>query len=376
MQNLIYWSPFLGNVGTVKSTINSAIAFKKFSKDKYNVQIINVFGEWNDYKEILKKFDIELINLTFNYRNFLPKNGFVKSRISYILIFLISFIPLLKFLKKENNSIFIAHLITSLPLLINYIFKINSKIILRISGFPKLHFLRKKFWQLTTKNIFLVTCPTEELMQNIKKFKILNTTKIRFLPDAIIDIKDFLNKKKTQIELPTKKKFILAVGRLTRQKNYKYLLDEIKYFLLSNNDYDLIILGDGEDKNALEKQISDINLNGRIFILGYKKNPYAYMSKARALVLSSLWEEVGFVIVESALSNLLVFSSNCPNGPKEFLENGRAGYLFNSNEKNALKNIIDKVNSENYKRKIIAKKNCLKYTKFRHFKTFNNILST
>ena len=100
------------------------------------------------------------------------------------------------------------------------------------------------------------------------------------------------------------------------------------------------------------------------------------MSKARALVLSSLWEEVGFVIVESALSNLLVFSSNCPNGPKEFLENGRAGYLFNSNEKNALKNIIDKVNSENYKRKIIAKKNCLKYTKFRHFKTFNNILST
>ena len=49
MQNLIYWAPFLGNVGTIKSTLNSALAFKKFSNQKYNVKIINVFGEWNNY---------------------------------------------------------------------------------------------------------------------------------------------------------------------------------------------------------------------------------------------------------------------------------------------------------------------------------------
>ena len=122
MQNLIYWSPFLGNVGTIKSTLNSAIAFKKYSKNNYNVKIINVFGEWNDYEKIINKFDIELINLSFNYISYLPKNGFIKSRISYIIIFLISFFPLLKFLKKENNSIFIAHLITSLPLLLNFFF--------------------------------------------------------------------------------------------------------------------------------------------------------------------------------------------------------------------------------------------------------------
>ena len=59
MQNLIYWSPFLGNVGTVKSTLNSALAFKKFSKNKYNVKIINVFGEWNNYKNILSKLGIK-----------------------------------------------------------------------------------------------------------------------------------------------------------------------------------------------------------------------------------------------------------------------------------------------------------------------------
>jgi len=175
--------------------------------------------------------------------------------------------------------------------------------------------------------------------------------------------------------LPTDKKFLLSVGRLTKQKNYNYLLNEIKNFLRSNSDFDLVILGDGEDRNIIKKKISDFNMNDRIHILGYKKNPYSYMLKASALILCSLWEEVGFVIVEAALSNLLVFSSNCPNGPKEFLENGRAGFLFNTNEKNALNNKIDKINSDNYKKKIYAKKNCLKYTKFRHFKVFSNILT-
>ena len=375
MQNLIYWSPFLGNVGTVKSTLNSALAFKKFSKNKYNVKIINVFGEWNNYKNILKKSNIELINLTFTYINFLPKDGFIKSRISYTLIFLISFFPLLRLLKKENNSIFIAHLITSLALFINSIFKINSKIILRISGYPKLHFVRKKFWQLTTKKVFSVTCPTEELMKKLQEFKILVHPRIKFLPDAIIDINDFLIQKNEKIDLPTKKKFLLSVGRLTKQKNYSYLLDEIKNFLKSNNDYDLIILGDGEDREIIKKKIKDLNMNDRIYILGHKNNPYSYMINASALILSSLWEEVGFVIVEAALSNLLVFSSNCPNGPKEFLENGRAGFLFNTNEKNALENEIHKISSDNFKKKIFAKKNCLKYTKLRHFRVFSSILT-
>lgn len=374
MQNLIYWAPFLGNVGTIKSTLNSALAFKKFSNQKYNVKIINVFGEWNNYLNLLKKNNIEVINLTFNYIKFLPKNGFIKSRFSYILIFLISFFPLLKFLKKEKKSFFIAHLITSLPLFINFIFRINTKIILRISGYPKLNFLRKKFWQITTKKIFLITCPTKELMNKIHKFKIIIHPRIKFLPDAIIDINDFLIKKNEQIDLPTNKKFLLAVGRLTRQKNYKYLINEITDFLKSNSDYDLVILGDGEERNTLKKKINDLNLNNRIFICGYKNNPYSYMTKASALILSSLWEEVGFVIVESALSNLLIFSSNCPNGPKEFLDNGNAGYLFNTNEKYALKDMIEKIKLHNYRKKILAKKNCLKYTKLRHFRVFNNIL--
>ena len=374
MHSLIYWSPFLGNVGTIKSTINSAIAFKKFAKNTCNVKIVNACGEWNNFKDIIEKNDIELINLTFNYINYLPKNGFIKSRISYLIIFLISFFPLLRLLKKEQSTFFIAHLITSLPLCLNFFFNLKSKMILRISGYPKLHFLRKKFWELATKKIYMMTCPTIELKSKLIKSNIFNNSKIKFLPDAIIDMKDFLFKKNENIELPTKKKFILSVGRLTKQKNYQYLLSEIYDFLKINSDYDLILLGEGEERKILSKIISDMNMLNRIFLVGHKKNQYLYMKKASAFILSSLWEEVGFVIVESALSNLLVFSSDCPNGPKEFLANGEAGILFDSNKKNALKNSIEKIKDDNFKKKVLAKKNCLKYTIFRHFKCFKEIL--
>ena len=60
------------------------------------------------------------------------------------------------------------------------------------------------------------------------------------------------------------------------------------------------------------------------------------MKKSEIFVLSSLWEEVGFVIVEAALSNLFVISSNCPNGPSEFLNNGKNGILFKNNVKDEL----------------------------------------
>ena len=57
MRKVYYWSPCLANVGTVISTLNSAISLSKYSKKKFDVNLINVCGEWDDYKEKLyKKF--------------------------------------------------------------------------------------------------------------------------------------------------------------------------------------------------------------------------------------------------------------------------------------------------------------------------------
>ena len=71
----------------------------------------------------------------------------------------------------------------------------------------------------------------------------------------------------------------------------------------------------------------------KFFYSVLKRDIVNYMKNCEIFVLSSLWEEVGFVIVEAAMSNAYVISSDCPNGPKEFLNDGKNGLLFKNNHK-------------------------------------------
>ena len=130
MHSVYYWSPCLNKVGTVKSTINSAISLSKYSKNQYKIKLINICGEWEDYKEILKKNNIDLINFNFNYFKYLPKKGFIQSRFSYLIMILFSIIPLYRLLKKDKPEFVILHLLTSLPLLLLNFFSFKTNFIL------------------------------------------------------------------------------------------------------------------------------------------------------------------------------------------------------------------------------------------------------
>ena len=69
----------------------------------------------------------------------------------------------------------------------------------------------------------------------------------------------------------------------------------------------------------------------KYFLLGYKKNIYKYLDKTKIFILPSLWEDPGFVLIEAGFMNKTILSSDCPNGPSELLENGKNGFLFETN---------------------------------------------
>ncbi len=372
-KTIYYWSPFLTKVGTVKSTLNSAISLAKFSND-YNVIILNIFGEWTKYKNYLEKNGVKLKNLSFNYYNLLPKTGFFKSRFSYIVIILISLFPFIFFLRKNKPNYLIAHLLTSLPIIFTNFINPKTRLILRISGYPKLNFFRKNLWINSKKKLYRITCPTDELKKDLIENNIFDIEKIETLPDAIINIQDFKIKKiidKDSSNIEINHNYFLAAGRFTKQKNFIYLIKEFKSFCLENPDEKLLIIGDGEEKDKMIEEIRKQNLSNNIFIINFTENIYYYMKKSKAFILSSLWEEVGFVIVEAALCNSFIISSNCKNGPKEFLSYGDAGLLYDSNisgklsqKLKAFLKLDDKII---FKKKIKAKQNSLKYSLYRHF---------
>tara|TARA_B100001939_G_scaffold346926_2_gene367039 strand:+ start:378 stop:1508 length:1131 start_codon:yes stop_codon:yes gene_type:complete len=373
VKKIIYWSPYLGHVGTKKSTLNSAKGLSFYGKDKFDVRLINALGEWNDVDEI------KTLSFFKNLYKRLPKGGFIKSRISYLIIFLLSILPLYKFLKKDKPDYIIAHLITSLPIFLFRIFKFETKLILRISGYPKLNLIRKLFWKLCSKNIHLITCPSIELKNQLRKLNIFDNKKIVVLYDSVINIKEINHQKKNLLsDEVTKSNYLLAIGRLTKQKNFHLLIDAFYQFNKINDNYKLYIIGEGEEEKKIISRINQLKLEHKIILLGFKRNVYKYLKNSKAFILSSLWEEMGFVIIEAASCNTLIISSDCPNGPREFLNNGDAGYLFNNNSVNDLvRNLIkfdkDEKNIK-YNKTLLAKKNVKKFTIFNHYKELRKIL--
>ena len=376
MIKIFYWSPYIGKIATVKAVLNSAISIKKFSNYQNEVSIINCFGEWNLYKKLFLKQKIKEIVLQKKLKININSNGFINSRLIYILSFFYLYFNLKKTLTSKKPDILIIHLLTYIPLLLFINNKLKTKLYLRISGKPKLGILRKFFWKLASKNIHKVFCPTVETKNDLIKLKIFPKNKVFFLPDPIIN-EQFKFKKK--IELINrfkirKKGYYLAIGRLSEQKNFKFLINS---FSKNFKNSKLFILGEGELRYELEKTIKQ-NFSKNIKLLGYKKNVIKYMNKAKAVIVSSLWEDPGFVMIEAAFNLVPLIVSDCPSGPKEFIDKDKNGYLFNVNNK---KSLILKINKFEKDKTIIIKKKIknafnksLNYTNINHYRILKKFI--
>ena len=182
---IYYWSPALSKVATCKAVINSVYSFNKYSKDCVSY-LIDACGEWEPYKSEIFDKKINLLKLNIKYFKLLFKDGYLASRISYLLIFFLSFFSLYNFLKKNKPDYLIVHLITSLPLILFNLFNFETKLILRISGLPKLNFFRRTLWKISNRFIYRVTCPTNETKINLIKQGIFNQDKIFLLIKMLI----------------------------------------------------------------------------------------------------------------------------------------------------------------------------------------------
>jgi len=381
MINTFYWCPFISEVATVRSTINSIRSFKKYSNKSVNPSIINVAGEWNPKVKILEEYDVNIIDLkNKNLIERLPKLGFFKSRLTYLIIFFFSVAKLHKLLKKDKPDYLIIHLISSIPLILLFFFNYKTKFVLRISGYPKLNFLRTFFWRSLKNKIFLITCPTKLTIDLLNKKKIFNQEKIYYLPDPILEINKIEIQKKQKENLEEKlslKNSILSIGRLTEQKNFNFLINVFNKINKIYPHLNLFIIGDGEQKKFLKKKIIDLKLENKVFLTGYKKNVFNYLVNSKLFILTSNYEDPGFVFIEAGFLNKTVISSDCPNGPVEIIGKNN-GYLF---KKNSIDDFIKVFNNyytdteENiFTKKLNLKKKCKEFTMFHHYLKFKNIL--
>ena len=125
-KSIIYWSPFIDNVATIKATFNSVKSLNKYSRSYLNCKIIDVFGEWKSFKYFGFKKELFCTLQDIPSLHQFSSKGYIKSRLKYLIIFFYCFFPLKNFLDKKKPDFLIIHLVTSLPLMLNLIFKFKT----------------------------------------------------------------------------------------------------------------------------------------------------------------------------------------------------------------------------------------------------------
>lgn len=131
------------------------------------------------------------------------------------------------------------------------------------------------------------------------------------------------------VERATDRKFrtsIVSVGTLKPQKNHSLLLKAMA--LVANElDASLVILGEGAERHALERQIRELGLQDRVTLPGFQSDPRPWLESADLFVLASDYEGFANVIVEALACGVPVVSTDCRYGPAEILSNGQYGVL-------------------------------------------------
>lgn len=133
---------------------------------------------------------------------------------------------------------------------------------------------------------------------------------------------------------------VVAVGRLTEQKDFSSLLKAFAQVRRAR-PVRLIILGEGEERRALEMLVRQLGLSEDVSLPGFVANPYPYLVHASLFVLSSRWEGLPTVLVEALYCGVPVVATDCPSGPREILADGKYGLLVPVGDVGALAQAIE-----------------------------------
>ena len=171
----------------------------------------------------------------------------------------------------------------------------------------------------------------EDLIKNVK----ISPRSLSVINNAI-DFK--LNKTNSnEINPYENEDYIIHIGRFTTFKRHDLLL---KAYKMAHIPQKLVLLGDGALRGTIKKQVTNLDLKDKVIFAGFQQNPYPIIKGAKLTVLSSDYEGLPTVIIESLGLGVPVISTDCPSGPREILTGQSSKYLVPIDDIVALANKI------------------------------------
>ncbi|MDG6897967.1 hypothetical protein A6A19_08265 [Actinobacillus delphinicola] len=209
--------------------------------------------------------------------------------------------------------------------------------------------LRKFFYRF--KNVKLIS-----LTETDKKLYQKDNINVECIPNFIPEVTHAGN---------IKSKIILAIGRLTFQKNFSFLIESFYLSKLWEIGYQLIIVGEGEEENILLELINKLKLDEFVKIEKFTKNIEDFYQKAEIFCMTSRFEAFPMVLLEAMNYALPVLLTNFPTGALEILGNDKDQILFDSYKPQDFgKKLFDRCNESHESKILLSRKNKNTVSKF------------
>ena len=218
----------------------------------------------------------------------------------------------------------------------------HQKKVAWIHGAFSRFYKKKKFKTYKLNSFDKIVCLTESFKkQYIEKYPLLkDQIKVVRNPFAIEDIKT-----KSEVEddeMLQYMPYFLHVARVDKDKDILTALKAYKkVYEQTKTNKKLVFLGNGNLLEHYKQWVVDNGLTDKVFFLGNRANPFVWMKKSEALLLSSFNEGLPTVLIEGQICETLVISSDCESGPDEILENGKSGILFKVGDSDDLAKVLN-----------------------------------
>lgn len=182
---------------------------------------------------------------------------------------------------------------------------------------------------------------SRHIKQSILRSQIFGRNRIVFLPNPVVSNELYFKSTENSDGINIEGDYICAVGRLCYEKGFDLLIDAYKKIVDRNSVVPkLIIAGEGDLREALQKKIANLNLNEKVILIGFTRNPYFLMKNSLVFVLSSRYEGLPTVLVEAIALNVPVVAFDCPTGPREIIKTGSGGELVENGDVSGLADAI------------------------------------
>ena len=323
-----------------------------------------------------KKYDkLSVISLSYKKKyklnkkiDFIGPKSIIFEKYSRRIKFLISLIYLIKQIIINENTIVLCFQANMYCVFICRL--LGAKVILRSNSSPEgwsKNILKVKLYKLGFKLADGIIVNSKNFKKQLKK-KFNVNSKCIYNP---LNKKDIIkmSKKKIKFNFFDKKSLnIINVARFEDQKDHLTLLKAVNK-LKSKIYFKLVLIGNGSKEKSIKNYIKHNNLGRSVKILKNVINPFPYIIKSDLLILTSIYEGLPNILLESIVLDKFIISSDCPTGPAEILSYGKGGFLFKVGN---YKDLYNKISIfRNNRKKLINKISYAKRTLDRFDYDFN-----